>query len=134
MLVPSIVREEIIAGKLFPQDWTKIQAGVPRLEVHEAQVGDSALQYILDAGEAAVLELAHQQQVSLGLMDERKGRKVAVELFGVEVLGTVGLLVRAKREGLIPTVAESIRRMQSREYHTHERIVSQVLRMVGECA
>jgi predicted nucleic acid-binding protein len=49
----------------------------------------------LDRGEAAVIQLALEQRISLVGIDERKGRRAAGAA-GLAVTGTLGLLGRAK--------------------------------------
>lgn len=62
-----------------------------------------ALRQELDAGEAEAIGLAVESAAELLLMDERLGRDVARHL-GIACLGTVGVLVAAKRKGLIPAI------------------------------
>jgi hypothetical protein len=59
-----------------------------------------ALQQELDAGEAEAIALASETQAELLLMDERLGRDTARHL-GLRFTGLIGLLVEAKRKGLI---------------------------------
>jgi len=54
----------------------------------------------IDYGEAEVIALALEKKTDLVLLDEKEAREVA-ERLGFRVLGTVGLLIWAKREGLI---------------------------------
>lgn len=37
------------------------------------------------------------------LLDDKKARRIAQEM-GLEILGTVGMLLRAKRQGIVPTI------------------------------
>lgn len=60
----------------------------------------------LDAGEAEAIALALEHPGSAVLLVEQRGRAYAVTL-GVPVVGTFGVLIRAKREGLIPAVHPS---------------------------
>ena len=62
-----------------------------------------ALRGQLDEGEAEALALAVDLGARAVLLDEKKGRRVATDL-GVPVLGTAGLLLRAKRAGELPAV------------------------------
>lgn len=54
----------------------------------------------LDDGEAAVIQLALEQQLMRVCIDESKGRRAALSV-GLQVLGSLGLLGKAKTAGLI---------------------------------
>lgn len=66
-----------------------------------------ALTLELDHGEAAAICLALQKRADLLLIDERRGRKAASRL-GCRVVGVMGLLVEAKRQGLLSDVRSTI--------------------------
>jgi len=57
----------------------------------------------LDIGEAAVLQLALEQEIAQVCIDEWKGRRMALAV-GLKVTGVLGLLGKAKREGVIAEV------------------------------
>ncbi len=57
----------------------------------------------LDLGEAAAIVVALRERADVVLIDERKGRDVARRT-GLEVLVTLGLLLRAKRAGLVAAI------------------------------
>jgi len=61
------------------------------------------LQSELDPGEAAAIALAVEQQATLIMLDERRGVQVA-RRYGLQVQGILGVLLRAKNQGLIPVV------------------------------
>jgi len=65
----------------------------------------------LDAGEAEALALAEELDADVVLMDELAGREVARQC-GFTVLGTLGILLRAKQQGLCPAVAPLLDRLQ----------------------
>ncbi len=66
------------------------------------------------------------------MMDERKGRKVAANVFHLQVVGTVGVLLRAKREGLISSIGAPLASMVAAGYDIHESILAEALRRAGE--
>lgn len=57
----------------------------------------------LDLGEATSIALASTNENSLLIIDESKGRKVAKEM-GVQITGSLGLLVAAKQKEYIEAV------------------------------
>ncbi len=59
-----------------------------------------ALQLILGEGEAEVIVLAQETETALVIIDEDKARKIA-ELYNLNVTGTIGFLLGAKKEGKI---------------------------------
>jgi len=62
-----------------------------------------ALQQELDAGEAEAIVLALETRAELLLMDEHLGRETARHL-GLRHTGLIGVLIEAKRKGLISKV------------------------------
>jgi predicted nucleic acid-binding protein len=59
-----------------------------------------ALRLDLDFGEAETIALAIQLQADLVLLDEQTGRRAA-QYLNLTVMGVVGLLMRAKKLGLL---------------------------------
>jgi predicted nucleic acid-binding protein len=55
----------------------------------------------LDAGEADVISRARQLSPCMTIIDERRGRRIAQQVYGLKVKGTAGILVEAQRRGLI---------------------------------
>jgi len=57
----------------------------------------------LHAGETAALALAMQLEAQAVLMDESAGRKAA-HLLGMQAIGVLGVLMQAKRSGLLSAI------------------------------
>lgn len=66
-----------------------------------------ALRRELDPGEAEAIALALETRAELLLMDERLGRDTARHL-GLPFTGLIGLLVEAKRKGLILSIKHEL--------------------------
>jgi predicted nucleic acid-binding protein len=85
----------------------------------------------LDAGESAVLALAFEQQGSQAVLDDLAARRCAGSL-GIAVQGTLGLLLVAKRSGLIPEVRPLIDTLRRAGFFMSDKLVNRVLRAAGE--
>lgn len=103
--IPPAVRHEIVImganqpGAHEVATWAafrEIQVSNPALV--------QALRLQLDAGEAEAIACAIEYRSDWLLIDERRGRIIARQ-FGLRVLGLLGVLLQAKREGLIGAVA-----------------------------
>ena len=64
----------------------------------------------LDPGEAAVIELAIELDIDTVCIDEWRGRRAA-KAVGLKVTGSLGLLGRAKNQGLIPEVRSWVKKL-----------------------
>lgn len=131
VLVPDAVHEEVLAGG-DRNLGLKAYRQAAFLRVLEAPDIDPALGALLHRGEASVIALARSTGADRVLIDEQKARKVARRIYGLAVLGSVGVLIEAKREGLLPSVAESLDDMRTNGYWVHDRIVHAALRAAGE--
>jgi predicted nucleic acid-binding protein len=132
VLVPAVIRDEVNAGTRGTTRYDEMAGRAHSLEVCATSDPPPLLAHVLDAGESAVIQLAVERNVRLVLMDERKGRKVAAGVFHLDVIGTVGILLRAKRDGIVPHVAGPLSRMLAAGYYIHESIVAEALRRADE--
>ena len=103
-----------------------------RLQVCTVESGQrlSELTEILDEGEAEAIVLARDTNRPV-LMDERRGRSVALRM-GLTVIGTAGLLITARRRGLVPAVAPLLDALEEQGYRMSDALVRGVLRRCGE--
>ncbi len=85
----------------------------------------------LDEGEAAVIQLAVELSIEKVCIDEWRGRRAAVAA-GLKVTGSLGLLGRAKRDGLIPSVRPWIEKLKAIGTHYHADLLATFLSSIGE--
>ena len=130
VLVPREVYDELLAGNnnfALPEfeaaSWLDKQATPLQI--------NTFLGNTLDKGEAAVIQLALDKAVSTVCIDEASGRRVA-RLNGLNVTGSVGILLRAKQEGLAFSMSEAIGRMQAQGVWLGQSVIAFALRQSGE--
>ena len=85
----------------------------------------------LDAGAAAVIQLALEQGICRVCVDERKGR-LAAQWAKLDVVGSLGLLIRAKKLGLISALKPQLEKLHRVGIYYHETLIRRVLEGVGE--
>jgi predicted nucleic acid-binding protein len=85
----------------------------------------------LDPGEAETLVLAEELSADWLLLDEAKAR-LAAQLLGLRFIGTVGLLLLAKRRGHISQVQPLLDALMRQSFHLTPRIYQAVLKQAGE--
>jgi uncharacterized protein len=133
VLIPPAVREEILvsggtrpgAAELEAATWIGVEPQA-RPETAEALIPE------LGRGEAEVIALAFQAPPPLVLlMDDAAGRRRALES-GFVVLGSAGVIVRAKERGLIPAVRPLLAELRAAGLYLSDGLYDRLLSGVGE--
>ena len=100
VMIPCAVDCEIISEPartlVSAADWIKIKSITGKVQ-------KSSFSSRLHSGEMEVILLAQETKADLLIMDDNAAKKTAKYL-GFPVTGTMGILLRAKREGLITEV------------------------------
>ena len=69
----------------------------------------------LDLGEAETIVLARELGADWVLMDEKKGRRKLTQM-GLQKIGTLGILLKAKQVGLIPALRPELDLLRQRGF------------------
>ena len=86
----------------------------------------------LGEGESEAITLAIEEQADYTLLDDKEARKEAIDL-DLKVIGTAGLLLSAKRKGLISSVMEEIRKLEERiNFRLSEDLKQYIKEQAGE--
>ena len=128
--IPQEVFNEIEAGKhkkyylnLLTFEWIKIE-----------QIQDrKSISYFLDLdkGEAEAIVLATESEADLILLDESPGRFHAKHA-GLRVTGTIGILVKAKKQGLISELKPLILDLKDKGVWLSESLIERILELANE--
>ncbi len=85
----------------------------------------------LDTGEAAVIQLALEQNIETVCIDELKGRRAASAV-GLKIVGSLGLLGKAKTLGLISEIKPFIEKAKNNRIFYDEKLIETFLKSFGE--
>ncbi len=113
LIVPQAVYDEIVkrgAGKPGDRDVAAAEWIETRMAPDSPTA--AALANDLDAGEAEAISLAITIGADLFLCDDLAARRAA-ERAALRVVGTLGILGVAKREGIVPAVRPLVERLQA---------------------
>jgi len=131
IVVPLAVATEISAGK-DPADpacaWVE-----HHLEfIHsDPPVSDFVAAWDLGAGESSVISLAQSTPDALAVLDDLAARRCAQAL-GLSLTGTLGLILRAKRSGIVPLVTPCLDAVSSAGLFITPAHLNLVRRQAGE--
>ncbi len=126
--VPEAVLAECLARPGLP-DAVRIRAAVADGWLQPCRV-QTVTRRGLGAGESQAIARAAEIGAAL-LSDDRAARRSASEL-GLIVVGTLGVLVRAKRKGLVPQVRASIEQLRKSGHWLSDEAVAAALKAAGE--
>jgi len=130
--VPEAVHKEILEGGTVNAGLTNYRKAKWIKVMKLSSPLDPLLKTSLDSGEAAVIGLARELNVSLVLIDERKARRIARTIYGLHVVGSARILVEGKKNGIIDNVGASIQAMRLRGYWISDSILEAALKQAGE--
>lgn len=127
-MVNQVLEECEVGGNIkLPElrklNWLNIVASTP--------VNGPNLLLALDKGEKHTLDMAQKYQADWVIIDEKFGRNMA-EYLGLRVTGTLGVLLKAKQQGLIPSFVDSVKAMQTQGIYYQESLIQKLAKMVAE--
>lgn len=128
----AVYKEAVVAGReeggakreLSSATWVKIGSVQDRLAVE-------VLLDELDMGEAEAIVLARELKADWVLMDERKGRRKLAQM-EINTIGTLGILLKAKQEGLLGTIRPEIEKLQKQRFRMSQHVIEAVLKQANE--
>jgi len=133
IMMPTAVKDEILAGgknalgvsTLKKANW---------LEINDIENANQIkLLHELDQGEAEVLILAAERDACEVILDEKVARMHA-HVLGHKVIGTLGIILRAKKKGLIDRLEPLIGSICGAGIYIHKDIIRCILMEAGEYA
>jgi predicted nucleic acid-binding protein len=132
IIPPGVLREVVEEGR--DQPGAKEVEGATWIAVRPLR--DRTLVRLLEAeldrGEAEAIAIASEIETEVVLLDEKDARQVA-ERMGFKTLGTIGILLWAKREGFIPSLREQLDVLQEKgKFRIKPELYRRALREAGK--
>ena len=133
VVIPDAVAAELDEGRRLGAKVPDVRV-IPWIEVRvlpEPLEPSDIFPSIIHRGEAGVMALARRSGDALILMDDGLARAHARGL-GLRITGTMGVILRSKREGRVPAVAPLLRQLQEEGFRIAPATRAEVLRLAGE--
>jgi predicted nucleic acid-binding protein len=83
------------------------------------------------SGESSVLAVALERRPAVSILDDAAVRSCAKTL-ELEVIGTLGVILRAKRKGLISSAADLLKNLRTAGLHLDDKVLRSALQAIGE--
>lgn len=131
VIVPLAVCEEILnsENQVFAQSEFR-QATWLNKQNHPVQISQFLLNS-LDLGEAAVIQVALNQNIRTVCIDETVGRRVA-RLNGLNVTGSIGILLKYKQQKPSLSIQNAIQNMIKKNIYLSQNVIDFALKQAGE--
>jgi predicted nucleic acid-binding protein len=131
VVVPAAVLDELEVGDGRDQAATVVRETEWLATGQTLAVDPAIAAWDLGAGETAVLSWGMEQAGFTCVLDDRAARNCA-RVIGLPCVGTLGLVLAAKEEGLIPAARPVLEAMLRAGFYLAEGILERALRDVGD--
>ena len=125
--IPEAVRKEVTVRNpksLVGYDWIHVQQITNK-------TAKETFSSALHDGEVEVMLLAKEIGANLVIIDDGLARKHAKYL-GLKITGTIGVLLRAKQDGIIKDLRPYLNEMIRYGFYVSENVYQEVVRLAGE--
>ena len=132
--IPQAVYDEVMTGRdkkkfkgtveITSATWLKIVPVNDRIAVE-------VLLDELDLGESETIVLARELNANWVVMDEKKGRRKLGQM-GLNKIGTVGVLLKAKEMKLIPNIRPELEQLHKNGFSLSQLVIEMAVRQAGE--
>jgi len=134
IVIPEAVFCELTANPAFPEEAEAVKT-CPFLR-REAVKNRLAVRILeseaaLDKGESEALVLAEDLNADLLLVDEKKARATAKQL-GIRIVGTLGILVEAKRLGLVSQLRPLLEQLAASKIRISDALLEELSKLDAE--
>jgi hypothetical protein len=128
ILIPEAVYRECVREGGEREDAKEIEnaAWIRVIKIKNKEL-KKALNVVLDEGESESIVLALEHSVDLILLDDYQAREFA-RTYGLKITGTVGILMKAKKEGKITSLKEGLEKLRENGFWLSNNLHIRVLK------
>ena len=126
IIPPAVDTEWLRPGDYNTPKWISVEKLSP-----EAQHVAESLHNKIDKGEAEAIALSLALKAEWVLLDDLKARKQAQSM-SLTVVGTVGILVSAKRKGMIHALRPILDALKRHRFYLSDDLLQKSLLLAGE--
>lgn len=127
IIPPAVNMEWLRPGGHIVPDWLSIEKTLSA----ETSPMVNDLYQKLDKGEAEAIALFSFLKADLLLLDDLNGRRLA-KAMQYPVVGTLGILVAAKRKGLIPALSPLLVELKKHRFYITDEVIKKSLALANE--
>lgn len=127
--VTATVLDECLAHPKLP-DAQRIADALAAGHIHRCADAAPANDSPLDPGESSAI--ARAREIGAGLLMDDRAAVLHARASGLKVIGTLGILILAKRRGLLPAVHPLIDQMRDGGHYLGDTAVRAALNAAGE--
>jgi predicted nucleic acid-binding protein len=131
VVVPEAVIDEIRAHGLADPTVVAIGRASWLATAPAISIPPEVAAWDLGPGESAVLAHAMAEPGAIVVIDDRDARRCARSL-KIPLIGTLGLVLRAKKEGWIPEARPVVERLRESGMYLSDQVIKESLALVGE--
>jgi len=130
-IIPEGVIREVEAKRPIKPYLSEISYSSEVVQENVSKIHPSIAAWDLGRGESEVLTLALGKPGTGVVLDDLQARKCAA-LFDISLIGSLGLILLAKRKGLLNLAKPEIERLKAVGLHIDSAMLTRILTRIGE--
>jgi predicted nucleic acid-binding protein len=127
IVIPKPVVEEILSGKEIESSFKTLISSSHVKSKEDVIVDLRVAAWDLGNGENSVISFALSHPEYCAILDDREARRCAMS-FGCKFMGTIGVIILAKKKGIVPSIREPLQRLQNAGLWMSENFIKEILR------
>jgi predicted nucleic acid-binding protein len=129
-ILNELFDEVVITNEVYNEFSEALPHWIKVVDVENKQK-QSELEFWLDKGEASSITLAIELGDATLIIDESKGRKIAIS-FNLKIIGTIGILILAKEKGIINDVVSIMLKLTNEGFRLSKALIERIIQVYGQ--